>query len=353
MRKFTFLLVLSLFICTLFSGVGIAAYKEEYKLDLVPNDKTAWGQGAQYFCDLVKEKSEGRINIRPYFSSQLTAGKQTASMLLIRNGAIDFALQGVFNWSPQVEQLNLFALPFFMNSYKEIDAVKNGVAGKMIIDLINSKGVKFLAWGENGYRVITTNKKLIRKPSDLEGMKIRVVGSPLVMDTFRALGANPINMNWNDVMSAVQQGVIDGQENPFNYLYNFKIQEFHKFLTDWHYTCDALMFTVNPGIWESFSAEDQKLIQECADLASKFEIAMARVGLDDGEALQYLKSINKVPQLTDYYGAIKESGAEVVRLTEDETKAFVEATKPVRDAWKSKIGNELYEAAEADMAKVK
>ncbi|MDR1731734.1 MAG: DctP family TRAP transporter solute-binding subunit [Synergistaceae bacterium] len=347
------LVIALLFTLCVFSGRALAAYKDEYKLDLVPNIQTAWGQGAQYFCDLVKERSGGKINIRPYFSSQLTAGKQTASMLLLRNGAIDFALQGVFNWAPQMPEFNLFALPFFMNTYEEIDAVKNGKAGKIIQDILESKGVHFLAWGENGYRAITNSKREIHVPDDLVGMKVRVVGSPLILDTFRAMGANPVNMNWNDVMSAVQQGVIDGQENPFNYFYVYKIQQYHPYISDWHYTCDALMYCVNPGVWKSFSPEDQKLIKDCAEEAGKFEMAMARVGLDDGSALKYLESIGKVPELKDYYGAIQAEGAKVVRLSDDEVRQFVEKTQSVRDSWKDKIGKELYEAAEEDMKSVR
>jgi tripartite ATP-independent transporter DctP family solute receptor len=326
-----------------------AAYREEYRLDLVPNAQTSWGQGAQYFCDLVKERSNGRINIRPYFSSQLTSGKQTSSLMLLRNGAFEFAMQGVFNWAPQIVEMNLIAMPFLTTTYDEIDALRNGKTGKMLADIINSKGVKHLAWAENGFRVLTNSKREVSKPEDMEGLKVRVVGSPLLIEAFRVMGANPINMNWNDVMSAIQQGVIDGQENPFNYLYSFNIQDFHKFLSDWHYTCDWLMFCVNPAAFAEFSPEDQKLLQECAEEAGKYEIALARVGLDDGKALAYLKSLNKVPELTDYYKAVEAKGAKVVRLNEEQLKAFSEKTRPVREAWVDQVGRALYEAALEDM----
>ncbi len=330
-----------------------AAYREEYRMDLVPNAQTAWGKGAQYFCDLVRERSEGRINIRPYFNSQLTSGKQTSSLMLLRNGAFEFALQGVFNWAPQAVEYNLIAMPFLMNTYEDIDAVRYGKGGQMLVDVTNSKGVKFLAWGENGFRVLTNSKRAVTKPEDLEGLKIRVVGSPLLIDTFKALGANPINMNWGDVMSAIQQGVIDGQENPFHYLYAFNIQDYHKNMSDWHYTCDWLMYCVNPKVFASFTPEDQKLIQECAQLAGKYQIAMARVGLDDGSALKYLESINMVPEVTDYYKAVEAKGAKVVRLTPEQTRAFVEKTQSVRDKWKNKVGITLYEAALEDMKKAR
>jgi len=348
MKRFKMLSLALIFVC-IGALSASAAYREEYRMDLVPNAQTAWGKGAQYFCDIVKERSQGRINIRPYFSSQLTSGKQTSSLMLLRNGAFEFAFQGVFNWTPQVVEYNLIAMPFLMNTYAEIDAVRFGKTGKMLVDITNSKGVKFLAWGENGYRVLTNSKRDVSKPEDMDGLKVRIVGSPLLIEAFRALGANPINMNWSDVMSAIQQGVIDGQENPFNYLYAFNIQDFHKYMSDWHYTCDWLMFCVNPKVFETFTPEDQKLIQECAELAGKYQTAMARIGLDDGSALKYLESINMVPELKDYYKAVEEKGVKVTRFTPEQAKAFADKTQAVRDKWKNEIGIDLYNAALEDI----
>ena len=93
---------------------AMAAYKSEYKLDIVPSITTAWGQGAQYFADLVRTRTDGRVNIKVYPNAQLTTGKQTNAFMMIRNGAIDFACQSSINWSPQVVELNLFAMPFFV-----------------------------------------------------------------------------------------------------------------------------------------------------------------------------------------------------------------------------------------------
>ena len=219
MKKIVALLIAVAVLCSV-SVPAFAAYKDEYKLDIVPSLTTAWGMGAQYFTELVKERSGGKINIKVYPGSQLTTGKQTNAFLLVRNGTIDFAVQSSINYSPQLVQLNLFALPFFIanqpDRYVALDAVKAGEAGKMVIKAIEDKGVTFLAFGENGFRELTNSKKAIRTPDDLAGMKIRVVGSPLFLDTFRALGANPVNMNWSDTMAAIQQGVVDGQENPIS-----------------------------------------------------------------------------------------------------------------------------------------
>ena len=196
--KRCFALVLAAVLVCAVSAPALAAYRDEYKLDIVPSLTTAWGMGAEYFTDLVRQRSGGKINIKVYPNSQLTTGKQTNAFMLLRNGAIDFGCQSTINYSPQVVELNLFALPFFMSGqpdrYKALDAIKEGKAGKMIAQAIEEKGAKFLCFGENGFRELTNSKKEIRAPEDLKGLKMRVVGSPLFLDIFKALGANPLTM---------------------------------------------------------------------------------------------------------------------------------------------------------------
>lgn len=337
-----------------------AAYKAEYKLDIVPSITTAWGQGAQYFADLVKERSGGKINIKVYPNSQLTTGKQTNAFMLLRNGTIDFANQSTINYSPQIPELNLFALPFFFanepDRYKAMDAVTSGKAGKMVAAAIEKKGGTFICFGENGFRELTNSKKAIRSPKDMEGLKMRVVGSPLFIDIFKALGANPITMAWSDTMSAIQQGVIDGQENPILTFYPLKVTDYHKYVTNWHYVADPTMFVCNPGVWKSFSAADQEIITKAAQDAAKFQIALSRAGIDEndgGKSAEYLKSIGKAADSADWNKTLAEAGATVINLTPEEMKVFADTTQGVIDAWRDKIGADLIKAAQEDMATVR
>lgn len=337
-----------------------AAYKSEYKLDIVPSITTAWGMGAQYFADLVKERSEGKINIKVYPNAQLTTGKQTNAFMLLRNGTIDFACQSTINYSPQIPQLNLFALPFFISSqpdrYKALDALTQGKTGEMVAKAIEDKGAKFICFGENGFRELTNSKREITSPEDLQGLKIRVVGSPLFLDTFKALGANPVTMVWSDTMAAIQQGVVDGQENPINTFYPLKIYEYHKFVTNWHYVADPTLFVANPKVWNSFSAEDQELLTKAAKDAAAYQIALSRIGLDENNSakhIELLKSIGKTPEVTDWKKELERVGMKVTDLSPEQMKVFVEKTRPVYEQWREKIGADLISTAEADMAAVK
>ena len=229
-----------------------AAYKPEYKMSLVLGPPTPWGMAGKIWSDLVKERTQGRINIKLYPGVSLIQGDQTREFSALRQGVIDMAVGSTINWSPQVKQLNLFSMPFLMPDYAAIDALTQGEVGKDIFSTIDKAGVVPLAWGENGYREVTNSKKAIKSPDDLKGMKIRVVGSPLFADMFTAFGANPTQMSWADAQPALASGAVDGQENP---LFLFTVLKMHtvgqKFVTTWGYVADPLVFVVNKEIWAS------------------------------------------------------------------------------------------------------
>lgn len=353
--KFLFSKALMAVACVgLLSSPAFSAYKQEYKLSIVPGATSGWGQTGTFFADLVREKTNGRINIKPYFGAQLMAGKQTSELLLVRRGAIDFALASTINWSPQVKELNLTALPFFVannpDRYKAMDAIEKGQSGAMLVKAIEKTGVKFIGWAENGFRELTTSKGPINKPEDMKGMKLRVCGTPIFTDIFTALGANPQAINWSEAVTGFQQGIVDGQENPTNGInLPMKMWTWHNHLTDWHYMIDPLFMTVNSKVWKQFSPEDQKILIECAKETEKYSKALSRIGFDNGESLVYLKSIGKVPAITDAHLEMAKNGMKVTNFTPEQIKAFYDATAKVRENWSKKIGQDLVKAAEADM----
>lgn len=191
-------------------------YQPEYRLSTVLGTAFPWGKGGERWAELVKEKTQGRINIKMYPGTSLVAGDQTREFTAIRQGVIDLAVGSSINWSPQVKELNLFSLPFLQPDYRSADALMAGETGKMIFKAIEKNGVVPLAWGENGFREISNSKREIKTPADMKGMKFRVVGSPLFNDTFTALGANPTQMSWADAQPALASGAVDGQENPIS-----------------------------------------------------------------------------------------------------------------------------------------
>jgi tripartite ATP-independent transporter DctP family solute receptor len=312
-------------------------YKSEYRLSLVLGPPAPWGMAGQIWADLVKERTQGRINIKLYPGVSLIQGDQTREFSALRQGVIDMAVGSTINWSPQVKSLNLFSLPFLMPDYAAMDALTQGEVGKEVFKTLEKSGVVPLAWGENGYRELTNSKRAVEKPEDLKGMKIRVVGSPIFADTFSTLGANPTQMSWADAQPALSSGAVDGQENP---LFMFTVLKMHtvgqKFVTTWGYVADPLVFVVNKDIWNSWTPADRDIVRQAAVDAGKQEIAIARKGLVEAGK----------PMLKDIAGM----GVTVTQLTPAQREAFVKATRPVYDKWKPQIGTNLVDMAEKAIA---
>ncbi|MBB1076032.1 DctP family TRAP transporter solute-binding subunit [Rhodoferax sp. 4810] len=319
------------------AAVADTPYKSEYRMSLVLGTAFPWGKGGQIWADLVKERTKGRINIKLYPGVSLIQGDQTREFSALRQGVIDMAVGSTINWSPQVRQLNLFSMPFLMPDYAAMDALTQGEVGKQIFSTLDKAGVVPLAWGENGYRELSNSKRAVRSPADLKGMKIRVVGSPLFLDTFTALGANPTQMSWADAQPAFASGAVDGQENPLSIFTAAKLHNVaQKNITLWGYVADPLIFVVNKEIWSSWTPADQAIVRQAALDAGKQEIEIARKGLiEPGQPL--LKDIAAL-------------GVTVTQLTPAERETFVKATRPVYEKWKKTIGVELVAAAEKSIA---
>jgi tripartite ATP-independent transporter DctP family solute receptor len=322
---------------TFATSASAQAYKAEYRMSLVLGPPTPWGMAGKIWSDLVRERTNGRINIKLYPGVSLIQGDQTREFSALRQGVIDMAVGSTINWSPQVKELNLFSLPFLMPDYAAIDSLTQGAVGKQIFATLDKGGVVPLAWGENGFRELTNSKKPIKSPADLKGMKIRVVGSPIFSDMMTALGANPTQMSWADAQPALSSGAVDGQENP---LFLFTILKMHtvgqRYVTTWGYVADPLIFVVNKDIWNSWTKADQEIVRAAAVEAGKQQIVLARKGLvEEGK-----------PVLKDIAGM----GVTVTTLTPAEREEFVKATRPVYTKWKATIGPALVDQAEKAVA---
>jgi len=313
-------------------------YKAEYRLSTVLNTAFPWGQAGERWIELVKEKTQGRINIKLYPGTSLVGGDQTREFTAIRQGVIDLAIGSTINWSPQVKELNLFSLPFLMPDSKAMDALTQGEVGRDLFKILERQEVVPLAWGENGPREISNSKRPIRSPADMKGLKFRVVGSPLFLDAFSALGANPTQMSWADAQPALASGAVDGQENP---LAIFSAAKLHtvgqKNLTLWHYVSDPLIFVANKEVWASWSPADREAVRQAAIQAGKENIEKARKGITAAD-----------PALLKQ---IEANGVAVVTPTTEERNAFVAATRPVYEKWSKTIGADLVKKAEGAIAK--
>lgn len=314
-----------------------ANYKAEYRLSTVVGTAFPWGKGADMWINLVRERTDGRINIKMYPGVSLINGDQTREFSAIRQGVIDMAVGSTINWSPQVKQLNLFSLPFLAQDHAGLDAMTQGAVGKQIMQLVEKAGVVPLAWGENGFREVSNSKREIRTPADMQGLKFRVVGSPIFNDTFTALGANPTQMSWADAQPALASGAVEGQENPLHVFTAAKLHNLaQKFVTRWGYVADPLIFVVNRDIWNSWTPADRDIVRAAAVEAGKQEVALARAGLTGND--------------TSFVAEVEKLGVKVTELTPDEKAQFVKAVQPVVDKWTQTIGKDLVAQARSAVA---
>ncbi len=317
-----------------FAAVSNAhGYKEEYKMSLVVGSAFPWGKGGEMWANLVKERTDGRINIKLYPGVSLVQGDQTREFSALRQGVIDMAVGSTINWSPQVKELNLFSLPFLTTTNAGTDAMIKGEVGKKIFEAIDRQGAVPLAWGDNGFRQLSNSKRVVSTPNDLKGLKIRVVGSPLFIDTFTALGANPTQMSWADAQPALASGAVDGQENPLPIFLGAKMQNLsQKYLTLWNYMNDPLIFVVNKDVWKSWTPEDQKIVRQAAIDAGQKETILSRAPLEK---------------------TIADLGVQITTLTPEQSAQFAQATKSVYEKWTKRIGPDLVKLAEKEVASAK
>jgi len=339
-------------VCVFGANGSAAEFKKEYKMQINVGPQFYWGMGAAKFAELVQQKTNGQINVKPYYGSSLLKGAQLKSAQLVANGVIDCAMESTINISPVITEANIFSLPFFINNFENLDKMEYGQTGKAIFEQMDAKGLVGLAWAENGFRQVTNSKHAIRMPGDLKGLRLRVVGSPIFIDIFRQLGADPVNMNWGDAVTAFGQGVVDGQENPVGVLVPLQIWQYHKYVTFWNYLVDPVVFYWNKKEWNEFPSEIQKAISEAAQEAAVFEKALCRAGLDGKKSIDLLKNrFNYTMEVPDPVKYMESKGMTVTFLTDSERNAFIEATKPLYEKWVPKIGEGIYKQAMSDMAK--
>lgn len=293
------------------------------KMSVTTAEGSSWTKGAQKFADLVKERTGGKVDIKVYPNEQLSGGNQGKGIEMLMSGATDLTFHSNIIYSIMDERFGVISMPWLLPTNEIADEKISGEGGKKIAELLLEKNVVALGFGENGFRQITNNKKPITSPQDMAGMKIRIPGIKMYISLYKALGADPTAMNFAEVFTSLQQGAIDGQENPLDVIYSSKLHEVQKYMTMWNYSYDAIILGMNKDRFESFDEETQGIIRQAAKEACEYQVELNRANGEDQLAF------------------FKEQGMEVNELTEDQIKAFQEKVKPVYDEYEPIIGKEL------------
>lgn len=306
-----------------------AAEGESYSWDMTitVSETSTWWAGAEKFGELLDEKSGGRMTLNLFANEQLSGGDPAAGVEMLSNGDKAFSYNSPIIYSGIDPRFSAITAPFLYASYEEADAAMANGGVEAYEKLTEEMGIKMLGFGESGFRQITNSKHEITEPADINGLKLRVAGSELFLNIYKELKADPVTMNFSEVFTSLQNGTIDGQENPFDVIYSNGLMEVQDYLTVWNYVYDPLILGMNQELFESLSDEDKKIVQEAATEANEFQVSLSR----EKEAEQLAKMKD---QMT------------VTELDADQLATFREAMQPVYDSYNSKWTPEVAEAVQ-------
>jgi len=221
------------------------------------------------FVRLVKERTKGEVAIRIYGSSSL--GNDQAVISGLRGGTIDMVLAGNPNFTGIVSKLNALDLPFIFNDAAHAYRVLDGATGQQLLDELGPHNIKGLAFWEVGWRCITNNKRPIRTPEDVRGLKIRTTPNPAHLRAFEALGANPVPMALGELYQALESGAVDAQEHPVEITWSAKFYEVQKHLSMTRHAYTALVLTMNKAKFDALPAAQQQVLVEASQEAARFQ----------------------------------------------------------------------------------
>lgn len=266
---------------------------------------------SEMFAELVEEGTDGEIKIDVGGNAQY--GDDMEALTLMRIGNLAFSTNSQGATSSVIPQFSVLGLPFLFDSLPSAWQVMDGEVGDELKRLADEQGLVLLALWDNGIRHVSNNVRPIETPEDLEGLKIRTPPDQVTVDIFESLGANPTPMNFSELYIALQQGVVDGQENPLMNIYSSKLHEVQDYVSFTGHKYESTPLMVSKVVWSTLSPEHQQVIQEAAIEAGEFN---RQASLAADEELQ---------------AKMQEAGVEFNEL---DKAPFVEATASVYDDWR-------------------
>jgi C4-dicarboxylate-binding protein DctP len=291
---------------------------------VVAND-TPKGKASEFFAKRAAELTKGRVKVEVYANSTLFKDKEEMEALQL--GAVQMLAPSLAKFGPLgVKEFEVFDLPFIFDDAKELHRVTQGAVGKLLMGKLDAKGIKGLAFWDNGFKSFSANKAL-KTPEDFKGQKMRIQSSKVLEAQMRAVGALPQVMAFSEVYQALQTGVVDGTENPISNLYTQKMHEVQKHLTLSEHGYLGYAVIVNKKFWDGLPT----------DVHAQLDQAMA-------EATVYANKIAK-EENDNALDAVRKSGKTAVYTpTPAERLALKKAMAKVHKEMESRIGKEIIEA---------
>ncbi|QOR67237.1 TRAP transporter substrate-binding protein [Cytobacillus suaedae] len=302
---------------TIRAGIGLNDAHPQYK-------------GLLKFKEIVEEKTEGQIVVETYHSGQLGDDRTMTEALQL--GTQEVVIPSTAPLANFVPEFSVFDFPFLFPSEEVADKVLDGEVGQKFLDKLEPQNLVGLAYWENGFRQVSNSKKPVATAADFKGLKLRTMENDLHLEAFRALGANPTPMAFTELFTAMQQGTVDGQENPFATIYLSKFYEVQDHVSNTNHIYSPFVFLMSKSFFDGLNDEQKQIVQDAAKEAGIYERQLNR------EAnTQYLKDL-------------QEAGMTYTEITPEAHAEMKELVQPVIDKYADKIGKEtvqeVYDAIE-------
>jgi C4-dicarboxylate-binding protein DctP len=295
---------------------------------MLPAD-TLYNKAIQMFADEANKLSSGRLKVDIYPASQLGTIPEMLSATQVGSLTLTMAVPAWY--SNFMKPLDAFTLPYIVSSPEKLKASLDGRLGQEITRMGDAAGFHVLGYWLIGSRHIVNKVRAVNKPADCQGLKLRVINSQVYIQTFRALGASTVALDPSELYVALQQGVVDGFEYPLPDLVSIKLYEVSKFISLDAHTTDFFIVSINKGIWDGLSADDQGALKNAMKTAMDWQWKAQPEEI--AGALAKLKTLMTVNDLTP-----------------ENRKLFVDATRPVYKQFEASIGKDFLDLAIKELA---
>lgn len=249
-------------------ALAVPAAATEYRIavgDGAGGTQEALGKA---FIAALEDKSGGEMTGKLFLNGQL--GDEQDTVTAAATGTLDFSILAINNITPFSPSVGTLTLPYVIMSQDDAETLTQGEIGQQMIDqTIEDAGVRIIGWAYSGFRVLTNSKKPVSTVADLQGLVIRVPKNEIMIETYKSWGINPTPMAWGETFAALQQKVVDGQDNPYMTNYAMKFDEVQKYITDLHYIFSIEPLIVSEALFEGLSEDEQAMVLEAGETATK------------------------------------------------------------------------------------
>ncbi len=316
---------LTLGVALALGGLAHAADPILIKFSHVVAQDTPKGKAAEYFKKLAEERTKGAVKVEVYPNSQLYKDKEEVEALQL--GAVQMLAPSLAKFGPLgVKEFEVFDLPYILPNRDVLRRVTDGPVGRGLLDKLETKGIKGLAYWDNGFKIMSANKP-IHLPADMKGLKVRIQSSKVLDKQMRELGAIPQVMAFSEVYQALQTGVVDGTENPPSNMYTQKMHEVQKDATVTRHGYLGYAVIVNKKFWDDLPADIRTTLEGAMKDATKYANDIAEK--ENADALEAIKASGKTTVYTP---------------TDAELKQWRDVLLPVHAEVASRVGKDLIDA---------